>query len=247
MEQGVAVVAPLGAHDAVGGCVEQEVRGMADYPAALERDVRTLDGTLVHLRPIRPDDEARLVAFHSRLSSYSVYLRFFGFHPTLSESEVHRFTHVDYRERLALVVVVDGRLGAVGRYDRLPGTDEAEVAFVVDDELQHHGLGSLLLDELARAAWDRGIRRFVAHTLAQNNSMLHVFWRAGFPVSTDFDAGAVRVWFPIEPVPSFRTALAEREASRRAEPASPAGRAGATSVVTVEPPPRPSPISAPQP
>ena len=203
---------------------------MADYPTELERDVRTLDGAIVHLRPIRPDDDARLVAFHSRLSSYSVYLRFFGFHPTLSESEVRRFTRVDYYDRLALVVEIDGSLGAVGRYDRLEGTTEAEVAFVVDDSLQHHGLGTLLLDELAQAAWSRGLTGFVAHTLTQNSNMLHVFWRAGFPVTTDFDAGAVRVRFPIDPVPSFRSALAERELSRRVlrSGPDPGGRQGAT-------------------
>lgn len=199
------------------------MEGTAAYPADLERGVRALDGSIVHLRPIRRDDDAGLVAFHSRLSSYSVYLRFFGFHPTLSEAEVRRFTHVDYRDRLAFVIVdADDRLRAVGRYDRLSGTDEAEVAFVVDDEVQHHGLGTLLLDALAQAAWRCGITRFVAHTLAQNSSMLHVFWRSGFPVTTDFDAGSVRVQFPIEPVPSFRAALAEREATRWVPPA-PAG------------------------
>lgn len=191
---------------------------MAQYPAELERDVATLDGPVVHLRPIRPDDEGRLVVFHSRLSSHSVYLRFFGFHPTLSASEVQRFTHVDYQDRLALVVDVDGRLGAVGRYDRLGDSTEAEVAFVVDDGLQHHGLGTLLLDELARAAWARGITDFVAHTLAENSAMLRVFWRAGFPVTSDFETGAVRVRFPIEPVPAFTAALAERETSRRVAP-----------------------------
>lgn len=204
---------------------QQEVHDMAEYPAEIERKVRALDGTVVQLRPIRPDDDARLVAFHSRLSSYSVYLRFFGFHPTLSDSEVRRFTRVDYHDRLALVVVREGRLLAVGRYDRMDGTDEAEVAFVVDDEVQHQGLGSLLLDELAKAAWGRGLRRFVAHTLAQNASMLHVFWRAGFPVTTDFDAGSVRVRFPIDPVPSFRSALALRETSRRVAPSDHAGTA----------------------
>ena len=200
---------------------------MAEYPSELEREARTHDGTVVHVRPIRPDDAARLVAFHSRLSSYSVYLRFFGFHPTLSECEVRRFTTVDYHDHMALIVLAEGRLGAVGRYDRLPGTDEAEVAFVVDDALQHHGLGSLLLDELAQAAWRHGITTFVAYTLAQNADMLRVLGRAGFPVTTNFDGGAVRVRFPIEPVPSFRAALAGREAVRAVVGSHGAGGAGA--------------------
>ena len=34
----------------------------------------------------------------------------------------------------------------VGRYDRRPESDVAEVVFVVVDDYQHHGIGSLLLD-----------------------------------------------------------------------------------------------------
>jgi len=114
------------------------------YPRDLARDVT--DGDVrYHLRPIRPDDAARLSEFHRRLSPHSVYLRFFTFHPTLSAAEVQRFTCVDYVNRLALVAEVDDRLIAIGRFDREPGASEAEVAFVVSDEYQHHGIGTLLL------------------------------------------------------------------------------------------------------
>src|SRR5215469_12353257 len=107
------------------------------YPGNLERDLRDHDGVCFRVRPIRPDDAGRLVDFHRRLSPHSVYLRFFTFHPTLSEAEVVRFTTVDYVDRLALVATSDDRLLAVGRFDRLPGTTEAEVAFIVADEFQH--------------------------------------------------------------------------------------------------------------
>ena len=51
---------------------------------------------------------------------------------------------------------------AVGRYDRIPGTDVAEVAFVVDDAQQGRGWGSVLLEHLAAIASERGVRRFEA-------------------------------------------------------------------------------------
>jgi GNAT superfamily N-acetyltransferase len=188
------------------------------YPVELERDVLTRKGERVHLRPIRPDDAAALVAFHEGLSAHSVYMRFFGFHPLLSAREVERFTQVDYVDRLALVVEAQGRLVAVGRFDRVLGTSTAEVAFLVDDAYQHQGIGTLLADELAAAAWARGITELVADTLPENSGMLEVFRCIGFPVTSDFEDGVVRVRFPIVPVPAYTEALSEREAARRPPP-----------------------------
>jgi len=190
----------------------------AGYPGDLERDVADAGGLRYHVRPIRPDDAPRLVAFHQLLSPHSVYLRFFTFHPTLSQTEVERFTTVDYVNRLALVAMAGDRMIAVGRFDRTPGETEAEVAFVVADEYQHHGIGSLLLDELARAAWQRGVEVFRADTLAENAAMLDVFRHAGFPVTSGIEYGTVTLRFPIEPTDGYRSALAAREATRRLPP-----------------------------
>lgn len=167
------------------------------YPAELAGDVILLDGTPASIRPIRPDDAAALVAFHDRLSSETVYRRFFGIHPHLARNEVERFTHVDYRDRLALVAEIEGRLAAVARYDRRPGTDRAEVAFVVADAYQHLGLGTYLLERLAAAARDRGVAFFEAETLARNYLMREVFRHAGYPCEERQVDGVVEVKFPI--------------------------------------------------
>jgi GNAT superfamily N-acetyltransferase len=168
------------------------------YLGTLECDVTTLLGTTVHVRPIRPDDAERLEDFHRLLSPQSVYFRFFSPHPQLSRAEIERFTHVDYADRLALVVEVEGVLVAVGRYDRISGT-EAEVAFVVADAWQHHGIATLLLELLAQAAWMCGVDALVASTLPENRDMLHVFTHSRFNVSMRFDDGLILVRFPIGP------------------------------------------------
>jgi GNAT superfamily N-acetyltransferase len=186
------------------------------YPTDLERQVVSLGGMTYRLRPIRPDDDERLVEFHNHLSQRSCYLRFFTFHPTLSRTEVERFTCVDYLNRLALVALLDDRIIAVGRYDQQPGTTHAEVAFVVADEFQHHGIGSLLLDELARMAWRRGIHVFNAETLHENRAMLDVFHHSGFPVSSSIEYGTVTVRLSIEATEAYKCALAKRESTRSA-------------------------------
>ncbi len=170
-----------------------------NYPRALDRTVTLADGQLVHLRPIHPGDAPALVAFHARLSSDSVYRRYFSFHPELSETEVTWLTTVDYVDRLALVVVVDDALVAVGRYYRLPGTETAEVAFLVADEFQHRGLGMLLLKDLATAARRHAITTFVAETQASNRDMMGVFEGSGFNVTSSLDAEIISVRFRIAP------------------------------------------------
>ena len=185
------------------------------FASELERDVVGDNDLHYHIRPIRPGDGPRLVEFHRHLLPRSVFLRFFTFHPELSAKEVEHFCCVDCVNRLALVVESDGRLIAVGRYDSAPGETEAEVAFVVSDEFQHHGIGALLLDELARAALERGITEFRAETLFENRTMLDVFHHSGFPVSSSVEYGTITLRFPIERTEAYRAALADRETSRR--------------------------------
>jgi GNAT superfamily N-acetyltransferase len=189
------------------------------YPAGLECDVTTTLGTELHVRAIRPDDAPRLAAFHLGLTPRSVYRRFFSIHPRLSETELERFTCVDYVDRLALIAEIGDRLVAVARYDRLPGTSDAEVAFVVADDLQHHGISTLLFELLAEAARGSGITAFVASTLAENREMLGIFTGSGFDVSTRLDCGVVEVRFLIDP-----DSRGDGHTPRRATAVSPGAR-----------------------
>jgi acyl-CoA synthetase (NDP forming)/GNAT superfamily N-acetyltransferase len=202
---------------------EQAAAGQAEgegYPAAWEADVVVSDGGVVHLRPIRPEDADGIVAFHAKLSERTRYLRYFGAYPRIPERDLHRFTHVDHRNRVALVAVLDEEIIGVGRYDRLGGTGasdsaDAEVAFVVADAHQGRGIGSILLEHLAAAARERGIKRFVAEVLAENSRMVRVFTDAGYSAKYEYDSGVVHLTFPIAPTEQSRAVEFERE--RRAE------------------------------
>jgi GNAT superfamily N-acetyltransferase len=180
------------------------------YPVGLEADERLADGTHVLFRPIRATDGDGMTVFHESLSPRSVYRRFFFAHPRLSPGEVERFTHVDYVDRMAYVVIDADRIVGVGRYERLGGTDEAEVAFVVTDRYQRRGIGALLLDHLAEVARGRGVARFMAQTLSENRDMLGVFLSSGFPVATSSEGGTVTVRFPIAPCDGHARARAGR-------------------------------------
>src|SRR5947209_17078630 len=137
-----------------------------------ESDVVLADGGTVHVRPIRPADAARLVAFHAALSPESVYFRFFSPKPRLTDKEVENFTTADFRDRAALVALLGDEMIAVARFDRWSGRDEAEVAFTVADAHHGRGISTLLLEHLAAIAREVGINRFTAEVLPDNRAMI---------------------------------------------------------------------------
>ncbi|WP_114560456.1 GNAT family N-acetyltransferase [Desertihabitans aurantiacus] len=187
------------------------------YPQQWEADVVLSDGGTAHLRPIRPEDASLLTDFYGRVSEESKFLRFFAPYPVLSPRDVRRFTHVDYVDRVALILTIRGEMVAVGRFDRLEN-DEAEVAFLVEDSQQGRGVGPLLLEHLAEAARERGITRFTAEVLPQNRAMVGVFTDAGYRVSRQLEDGVVQVDFPILPTDTSVGVMERRE--HRAEAAS---------------------------
>ena len=164
----------------------------------------------MHLRPITPDDAARLVAMHSRLSDRTIYFRFFASYRTLSDRDVERFTHVDYRDRVAFVALLGDDMIGMAMYERI-NEDEAEVAFVIEDAHQGRGLGSIMLEHLAAAARERGIKRFVAEVLAENRTMLGVFLDAGYAPQREYESGVVHLVFPIEPTETSLEVMRARE------------------------------------
>ncbi|MHB8263279.1 MAG: bifunctional acetate--CoA ligase family protein/GNAT family N-acetyltransferase [Acidimicrobiales bacterium] len=183
----------------------------SSYPAELEHAVLLANGTTATIRPIRLDDREAYKEFFARLSPRTVYLRFFGPKARLSEAEITHFLDVDYLDRIALVTIVNGRIAGVARYDRIIGSNEAEVAFVVDDAHQDLGLGTLLLSHLAGVARERGIGCFIADVLADNFKMLNVFRSVGFDNSRSTDRDVVRVVMPIEPTQQSVAMAQERD------------------------------------
>ena len=198
------------------------------------------DGTTAQLRPIQVGDRDALQRFHVRQSERSTYMRFFAAMARLSPRDLTRFTVVDHHDRVALVAVatVPGADGAgaheeiigVARFDRIaPG--EAEVAFNISDTHQGRGLGSVLLEHLAAAAREVGVRRFTAEVLPQNGKMLTVFREAGYKTTQHVDDGIVTVSIDLDPTERSRQVMADRE--HRAESRSMRGLFSPESVVVV--------------
>jgi GNAT superfamily N-acetyltransferase len=187
---------------------DNSVSVVPSYPWALIRPLELNDGAALRLRPIRPDDEPRLVELFHRLSPRTVYQRFFRAYDRLPDHWYHRFAHVDYRTRLALVAEQQKAGGpllhAVARYEPGEADGTTEVALVVEDAWQHRGLGTLLLDALLAAAEARGLNRFTADVMADNRPMLRVLTRLAHIGRRDLEAGVLTIEFERRQLPLDR-------------------------------------------
>lgn len=189
------------------------------YPSDWEQSVVLKDGSTVRIRPVAPGDADGLQDLVRSMSTESSYFRFFRVKKELTEEELHDFTILDYRTRMALVAIYEGRIVGVGRYNTAEDDPNlAEVAFTVADGLQGKGIGSMLLFRLTAFARAHGITGFRAFLLADNHAMMRVFRNAGFSLSREIDEGVYTVNFPTQE--SDAVLEAEGEAERRATAAS---------------------------
>jgi acetyl coenzyme A synthetase (ADP forming)-like protein len=140
----------------------------------------------------------------------------------LSDDELRRFTELDFNSNVGLVATLleddQEQIIGVGRYFRLGANPaRAEVAFVVRDDFQGRGIGTLLLEHLGRIARAAGITEFEADVLGENNQMLGVFLRSGFRVQRSLEGGVFHVTFPTAETEDFIDASVARQRQAAAE------------------------------
>jgi GNAT superfamily N-acetyltransferase len=195
----------------------------AQQPPA--REVVLRDGTVIVVRPIRPEDKDRLRQGFARLSQASRYRRFMTLLDHLSDQQLRYLTEIDYADHMAWVALDPTRperpgLG-VARYIRLaddPTTAEAAVT-VVDDQ-QGRGIGTILLGLLATTARQHGIQRFRAWVLADNVPMVEILGDLGATVVRDGSLLRVDVPIPASPeaLPDTPTGRVFKAAAKQALP-----------------------------
>ena len=144
------------------------------FDAAYEETVSLSDGRRVHLRVMRPSDKDLLREGFERLSPDSRYARFMTPKARLTERELRYLTEVDGVNHFAMGAIrrhLMAKHEGVGsaRFGRVAGeANTAEPAVTVLDEYQGKGLGTVLLQRLIEAAWERDIRWFRSELLAEN-------------------------------------------------------------------------------
>ncbi|MHB8383269.1 MAG: GNAT family N-acetyltransferase [Candidatus Binataceae bacterium] len=177
------------------------------------------DGEKILVRAIRPDDKARLLDHFHALSAASIHSRFFSMRRDLNAAELARLTELDFNFHVGVAVVTgegnEERFIGVGRYIRKPDPKHAEVAFAVRDDYQGRGVGTILLEHLAKIARAQNLEMFEADVLAENRQMLGVVEQSGFKAHRKSDSGVVHLIMPIAETTESIAAHEDREKPRK--------------------------------
>ena len=162
------------------------------YPS--EHIARTVlkDGSEITLRPVRPEDEGAMVAFHHTLSSETVYfryLRLLSLDQRIRHDRLTQLCFVDYDCQIGLVAAqydeaidVDCIL-AIARLVRIHGTHDMDFAVVVSDACQGRGLGEALLRHTVAVARAEGAARVIGSIHPENTAMIRLCKKVGFVLS----------------------------------------------------------------
>jgi acetyltransferase len=211
-EQLIALDARVVLHPADVADADLPRPAIRPYPRQHVGEWIARDGTAVTIRPIRPEDEPLMVAFHGTLSEETVYARYFTY-LKLSQRTAHdrltRICFTDYDREMPLVADVrdpetgEPRIVAVGRLSKAHGRNEAEFAILVADAWQRQGLGTELLRRLVAIGRAEGLDRIYAEMLGSNRGMRRASEAVGFQIGpmvgdrsvlrADLDLAAERV------------------------------------------------------
>jgi RimJ/RimL family protein N-acetyltransferase len=141
------------------------------------------DGREVEIRALRSEDKDDMLAAVGRTGRESLQRRFFVVKRGFSEREIAFFMNIDFVNHVALAALADedGRKVIIGggRYI-ITDPGKAEIAFVVIDDYQGQGVGTLLMRHLAVIARKAGLKELIAEVLPENAAMRKVFSKFGF-------------------------------------------------------------------
>jgi acetyltransferase len=156
--------------------------------------VQLANGGRVVVRPALPQDCELQRAFVRTLSDEARYFRFMTRLSDLSEAMAERFTSIDYRSHMALIVTVFADAGETMIGDARYVADEGggavcEFAVAVADAWQGMGLARRLLQRLTSQAATSGLRRMVGDTVSTNKAMIALAKSTGFAVSRKREDG----------------------------------------------------------
>ncbi len=193
----VALDARIVVDPAKRGIEEYSHLALRPYPEEYTKKVNLDDGTVVTLRPIKPEDEPMWLEMLGSCSKESIYQRFRYFFFWDSHDVAVRYCFIDYDREIGIVAEVEidkeRKLIGVGRLVADPDLESVEYAVLVPDAWQNKRLGSLLTDFCMEITQRWNLKKIVAQTTANNPRMINVFKKRGFAVKPDLHSSLVDV------------------------------------------------------
>ncbi|MEL7222872.1 MAG: GNAT family N-acetyltransferase [Bacteroidota bacterium] len=166
---------------------------LSSYPIKYIRPVQLSDGTFVQLRPIHPLDGQQAHQFKDSLSIESIYNRFFGYIPKVSEKLIKRLTSINYEKEMAIIAeTIDEEKEVIAVARIAPDRNQsAEFALIISDRWQGKKLGTILTSYMIEIAQDLGFSSVYALVLSHNTGMLEILRRQHFRLQVE-DESSIR-------------------------------------------------------
>lgn len=162
------------------------------YPTERRRDIVLADGSQIHLRAVKPEDEPAIVKLLRRTDAADIRLRFLGALKEFPHSFIAHLTQLDYARAMAFAAVSpQGEIIGVARMHSDSMYSMAEYAILVRSDMKGHGIGWALMAELIDYARDEGLRELHGEVLTCNDGMLQMCRELGFRVAVDKDDSTV--------------------------------------------------------
>ncbi len=161
-------------------------------------DIVLRDGLVAYARQALPEDSRMIDEFLKSLSNESISFRFFD---SAAEWQVLLRQLLPSTTNFVLIAIREGSLIGHAAYYR-SGKDTAEIGLVILDAYQSKGLGTMLLEKIARAANEDGISVFETIISQDNTRMIKMVQDMGFPTSVKVESDLIRIRFPtsIDPI-----------------------------------------------
>ena len=165
------------------------------YQEDLELKRTTKKDLSILLRPVKVSDESLLKDFFYSLSDQSLYRRFISRRMDMPHERLQEFVVVDTSRGMIILATIGDREEVIGlgQYGIDDLTYTAEIALVVRDDYQGHGIGTELVSYLTYLAKKQGLRGFTAEVLKDNRPMLHLFEKRGFTREKEPDSDVYRL------------------------------------------------------
>jgi GNAT superfamily N-acetyltransferase len=190
------------------------VRGDVSQRVALR------DGSVIGIGRLRRGDQAAVLAWFNALGPGTRYARFLAHVNHLDARTLHDLADIDHRDHEAFAAFSEsGATVGIGRYIRIPDSEEAELAVAVADAWRGRGIATLLLTRVGSAARAAGVRRARAFCLAGNEQTIRLVSRLGPTVVSSPDGGVVEVSVDLMPARAGRDEVVSLTEPRAGAPA----------------------------
>jgi acetyltransferase len=152
------------------------------YPERLETEIRTPEGQVYKVRPIKPEDEPALRRFAEEVDTQDLWHGFFAPLRDRTHETAARLSQIDYDREMTLVAWEADRVAGLVRSLADADRDASECAVIIRRDLRQKGLAKQLLQALLSTIAILGIRKAVLIFPSDETHMLNIAADMAFAV-----------------------------------------------------------------